>query len=72
MKEYVLRRSVALMVNLFFVSIFVFTMLRLVPGDAASAILGVDATPENVVAFRERNGLRALCSNSTRAGAAAS
>jgi peptide/nickel transport system permease protein len=32
-------------------------MLRLVPGDAASAILGVDATPENVVSFRERNGL---------------
>jgi peptide/nickel transport system permease protein len=56
-KEYILRRSVALLVNLFFVSIFVFTMLRLVPGDAASAILGVDATPENVAAFRERNGL---------------
>ena len=57
MKEYVLRRSLALFVNLFFVSIFVFTMLRLVPGDAAAAILGVDATPENVAAFRERNGL---------------
>ena len=57
MKEYIFRRSIALLVNLFLVSIFVFTMLRLVPGDAAAAILGVDATPENVAAFRERNGL---------------
>ena len=57
MKEYMLRRIVALAINLVLVSIFVFTMLRLVPGDAASAILGVDATPENVAAFRERNGL---------------
>jgi peptide/nickel transport system permease protein len=56
-KQYILRRSAALLLNLFLVSIFVFTMLRLVPGDAASAILGVDATPENVVSFRERNGL---------------
>jgi peptide/nickel transport system permease protein len=56
-KEYVLKRSVALLVNLFFVSIFVFVMLRMVPGDAAAAILGVDATPENVASFRERNNL---------------
>lgn len=57
MREYILRRAVALVFNLFLVSIFVFTMLRLVPGDAAAAILGVDATPENVEAFRERYGL---------------
>ena len=57
MKQYLLRRSAALLINLFFVSIFVFTMLRLVPGDAAAAILGVDATPANVASFRERNGL---------------
>jgi peptide/nickel transport system permease protein len=56
-KEYIIRRSLALLLNLVLVSMFVFTMLRLVPGDAASAILGVDATPENVEAFRERNGL---------------
>ncbi len=57
MKQYIFRRSLALLFNLLLVSIFVFTMLRLVPGDAAAAILGVDATPENVAAFRERNGL---------------
>jgi peptide/nickel transport system permease protein len=56
-KEYMIRRVAALAINLVLVSIFVFTMLRLVPGDAAAAILGVDATPENVAAFRERNGL---------------
>jgi peptide/nickel transport system permease protein len=57
MQEYALRRIIALALNLVLVSIFVFTMLRMVPGDAAAAILGVDATPENVEAFRERNGL---------------
>lgn len=57
MKEYMIKRVVALAINLVLVSIFVFTMLRLVPGDAAAAILGVDATPENVASFRERNGL---------------
>ena len=57
MKEYMLRRGIALVLNLFLVSIFVFTMLRLVPGDAAAAILGVDATPENVATFRERHNL---------------
>jgi peptide/nickel transport system permease protein len=54
---YVSRRLIALVINLFFVSIFVFTMLRLVPGDAAAAILGSEARPENVAKFKEEHGL---------------
>ncbi len=57
MKQYLLRRCIGLTLNMVLVSMFVFTMLRLVPGDAASAILGINATPQNVAAFRERNGL---------------
>jgi peptide/nickel transport system permease protein len=44
-------------INLFLVSIFVFTLLRLVPGDAAANILGQEASPENLEKFREVHGL---------------
>jgi peptide/nickel transport system permease protein len=54
---YLSRRMIGFGVNLFFVSTFVFTLLRLVPGDAAANILGQDATPENLAAFREAHGL---------------
>ncbi len=43
--------------NLFLVSVFVFTLLRLVPGDAAANILGQEASPENLERFREVHGL---------------
>jgi peptide/nickel transport system permease protein len=43
--------------NLILVSLFVFTLLRLVPGDAAANILGAEARPEALVAFREKHGL---------------
>jgi peptide/nickel transport system permease protein len=44
-------------INLILVSFFVFALLRMVPGDAAANILGQDATPENLVKFREEHGL---------------
>jgi len=54
---YVARRILGLLLNLVLVSMFVFTMLRLVPGDAATAILGVNANPENVLQFKREHGL---------------
>jgi peptide/nickel transport system permease protein len=54
---YLARRSVGFVINLVLVSIFVFMLLRLVPGDAAANILGQDATPENLELFREEHGL---------------
>jgi peptide/nickel transport system permease protein len=36
---------------------FVFTMLRMVPGDAATAILGVNANPDNIAQFKREHGL---------------
>ncbi|HWO73965.1 MAG TPA: ABC transporter permease [Dehalococcoidia bacterium] len=57
MTAYVARRILGLLLNLVLVSMFVFTMLRLVPGDAATAILGVNANPENVMQFKREHGL---------------
>ena len=42
---------------LLFASIVVFLMIHLIPGDAASAIAGPDATPEALAALREKMGL---------------
>lgn len=57
MRAYLLRRMVGFVINLILVSFFVFALLRMVPGDAAANILGQDATPENLVKFREEHGL---------------
>jgi peptide/nickel transport system permease protein len=54
---YLARRLVGFLINLVLVSFFVFALLRLVPGDAAANILGQDATPENLIKFREEHGL---------------
>lgn len=57
MTAYLSKRLLGFAINLFLVSIFVFTLLRLVPGDAAANILGQDASPENLERFREAHGL---------------
>ena len=57
MSAYLTRRLAGFALNLFFVSIFVFTLLRLIPGDAAANILGQEASPENLEKFREAHGL---------------
>lgn len=48
MREYVMRRLLHLLPVLFGVSLLVFGMMALIPGDPARAILGSYATPENV------------------------
>jgi len=54
---YLSRRLLGFAINLFLISLFVFTLLRLVPGDAAANILGQEASPENLAKFREEHGL---------------
>jgi peptide/nickel transport system permease protein len=54
---FVLRRLAAGVVLLFIVSILVFAATNVLPGDAASAILGRQATPESLAALREELGL---------------
>lgn len=57
MTAYLTRRFIGFGINLVLVSIFVFTLLRLVPGDAAANILGQEATQEALIDFREKHGL---------------
>ncbi|MFK4492397.1 ABC transporter permease [Bradyrhizobium sp. USDA 336] len=54
---YVLRRLVAAIAVMAMVGIFIFLLLRLVPGDAAAMIAGTNATPQMVADIREQLGL---------------
>ena len=59
MTSYVVRRLLDLVFVLFGVSVLVFLMLRLIPGDAVMIMLGAntDITPERVEALRRSLGL---------------
>jgi ABC-type dipeptide/oligopeptide/nickel transport system permease component len=57
MLPYLARRVAALGVVLLAVSLVVFAMLRLIPGDPAALIAGVDAQPEEVARVRVALGL---------------
>ena len=46
MKTYVIRRILQLIPVLFGISVLIFLVMKLIPGDVISGILGVDATPE--------------------------
>lgn len=51
------RRMITLLVQIFFVAVLVFLMLRLVPGDPARGILGENATEEQVSAMQHKLGI---------------
>lgn len=59
MFQYLVRRLADLVVVLFGVSLLVFAMVRLIPGDAVAIMLGanVDITPDRVEALRRQIGL---------------
>ena len=48
----IIRRTLLGLLTLFLVSIVVFAATQLLPGDAARAVLGRDATPQRLAAFR--------------------
>ncbi len=52
-----LRRVAALAATLFFVSILVFVVIRVLPGDPALIIMGTEASPEAAARLREAMGL---------------
>src|SRR5258706_7880922 len=54
---FVVRRLLFSLVVLLMVSIVVFVVVQLLPGDVASMILGTDAAPEDVATMREKLGL---------------
>lgn len=54
MKEYLLRRILALAPVMFVVATLVFVLMHLTPGDPVSAMLGMDASPTDVARMRSR------------------
>jgi peptide/nickel transport system permease protein len=57
MQTYIFRRLLQTVPVLFFFSVVVFAALRLVPGDPAVVMLGLEATPEAVAEIRQEMGL---------------
>jgi len=57
MLAYVARRLLLMIPVLFFISVMVFSLMHLIPGDPARVILGQDATPEALAALRDKLGL---------------
>jgi peptide/nickel transport system permease protein len=55
--RYIFRRVTALAATLFFVSLLVFVVVRVLPGDPALIILGLEASPESLARVRQGLGL---------------
>ena len=57
MASYIVKRILSLVPVLFVVSIVIFMIVHLTPGDPASIMLGDEATAEQISELRERLGL---------------
>ena len=57
MKRYVLRRVAAFVATLCFVSVLVFVVRRILPGDPVLVIMGTEGSPEAAARLRESMGL---------------
>ena len=57
MTVYFVQKTTALAVLLFLVSLTIFAVLFVLPGDPAQIILGINASPETLAALRARMGL---------------
>jgi peptide/nickel transport system permease protein len=57
MAAYIVRRLILVVPVLLGISVIVFLVISLIPGDAATAILGAYATPENVARLNRELGL---------------
>jgi peptide/nickel transport system permease protein len=56
-RRHVARRVAALVATLFFVSVLVFVVIRVLPGDPALIILGTEGSPEAAAQLRRAMGL---------------
>jgi peptide/nickel transport system permease protein len=57
MRRYVVRRVAALAATLLFVSVLVFAVIRVLPGDPALVIMGTEGSPEAAARLRQAMGL---------------
>ncbi|MDA4848300.1 ABC transporter permease [Hoeflea poritis] len=59
MLPYMIKRLVSLTISLMAASLVIFFVIEVVPGDPASFMLGLNASPETVAALRDSLGLNA-------------
>jgi len=57
MLRYLLRRLISLALSLWVASLAIFAVIEVLPGDPASFMLGINATPDTVAALRHEIGL---------------
>ena len=57
MTRYLIKKLITLLILLFLVSIAVYSVLFVLPGDPAQIILGINATPETLAKLRAELGL---------------
>ncbi len=57
MIQLILRRLVGAVITLWFISLLVFTLTEILPGDVATALLGREATPTELASLRAELGL---------------
>jgi peptide/nickel transport system permease protein len=57
MQQYILRRLILMIPTLFIVSVFIFTLVRLLPGDIVTLMLEETGDPEQVAQLRAQMGL---------------
>ena len=55
--SFILRRLAFLVVTLLVVSVLIFSLTQVLPGDVATMILGIMATPEDLATLRQQMGL---------------
>ena len=59
MLRYILTRAFSLGLSLILASVVIFALIEVIPGDPASYMMGLNATPENLTALRAELGLDA-------------
>lgn len=57
MGRFAFKRFLQMIPTLFFVMLVIFSLMKLIPGDPALTLLGPEASPEDIAAFREELGL---------------
>ena len=57
MLTYAIRRLISLAISLVLISVLIFTVMRIIPGDPAQMMLGTEAEPETLEILRDKLGL---------------
>lgn len=55
--KYIFKKFITLIISLFITSVLTFTAFQIIPGDSALNALGMDATNEQLEAYRDKLGL---------------